>query len=52
MLYLHQSKAPSADEEADKPCPNSSVNRIKEDDIDIKLSKQDGLIHRNKDPQL
>lgn len=30
----------------------SSSNNIKEDEIDIFLSKQNGLIHRERDPQL
>lgn len=29
-----------------------SSNSIKEDEIDIFLSKQNGLIHRERDPQL
>ena len=29
-----------------------SSNNIKEDEIDIFLSKQNGLIHRERDPQL
>jgi len=32
--------------------PVSSSNNVKEDEIDIFLSKQDGLIHRERDPQL
>lgn len=36
--------------------PSTSTNRIPdsalEDPIDVFLSKQDGLIHREKDPQL
>lgn len=32
--------------------PLTSSNNIKEDEIDIFLSKQDGLIHRERDPQL
>lgn len=30
----------------------ASSNSIKEDEIDVYLSKQDGLIHRDRDPQL
>ena len=30
----------------------ASSNSIKEDEIDVFLSKQDGLIHRDRDPQL
>lgn len=30
----------------------ASSNSIKEDEIDVYLSKQDGLIHRDQDPQL
>ena len=30
----------------------NSSNNIKEDEIDVFLSKQDGLIHRERDPQL
>lgn len=30
----------------------ASFNSIKEDEIDVLLSKQDGLIHRGRDPQL
>ena len=30
----------------------TSSNNIKEDEIDIFLAKQDGLIHRDRDPQL
>ena len=30
----------------------ASSNNIKEDEIDIFLSKQNGLIHRERDPQL
>lgn len=40
----------------DKEVPNSarltSSNNVKEDEIDIFLSKQNGLIHRERDPQL
>ena len=32
--------------------PLNSSNNIKEDEIDVFLSKQDGLIHRERDPQL
>ena len=31
---------------------NEITDSVKEDPIDIFLSKQDGLIHRDKDPQL
>ena len=51
MLFLHHVKAASPDEDL-KAWPVSSINGIMEDDIDIELSKQDGLIHRNRDPQL
>lgn len=30
----------------------ASSNSIKEDEIDVYLSKQNGLIHRDRDPQL
>ena len=32
--------------------PPTSSNNVKEDEIDVFLSKQDGLIHRERDPQL
>ena len=51
MLFLSQEISA-----ADKEVPNSahltSCNNFKEDEIDIFLSKQNGLIHRERDPQL
>ena len=32
--------------------PSTSSNNVKEDEIDVFLSKQNGLIHRERDPQL
>ena len=32
--------------------PSASSNNVKEDEIDVFLSKQNGLIHRERDPQL
>ena len=32
--------------------PPTSSNNVKEDEIDTFLSKQNGLIHRERDPQL
>lgn len=62
MLFLSQESF-AADDEAQgtkyAPLPSAasstsltSSNNVKEDEIDIFLSKQDGLIHRNRDPQL
>ena len=62
MLFLSQEASVAA---LDSPKLNSlpltsssfssplvSSNSIKEDEIDTFLSKQDGLIHRERDPQL
>ena len=45
MIYLKEGAQSSAENEA-------SSEWIFEDEIDVLLSKDDGLIHRNRDPQL
>ena len=55
MLFLSQEISATVNDTSEAssttaaPIASSSV---KEDEIDIFLSKQDGLIHRGRDPQL
>ena len=52
MLFLSQ-EISAADKESPATSAHfTSSNNVKEDEIDIFLSKQNGLIHRERDPQL
>uniref|UniRef100_A0A8C9ZPP8 Nuclear protein localization protein 4 homolog n=1 Tax=Sander lucioperca TaxID=283035 RepID=A0A8C9ZPP8_SANLU len=55
MLYLFPSGSPSSSAEVmdtATPHSSSSMPSVQEDEIDQYLTKQDGKIYRNKDPQL
>ena len=53
MLYLSQGiSAADSDISSSNSTPLVAINHVKEDEIDQFLSKYDGLIHRDRDPQL
>ena len=62
MLFLSQETSAAVNDapeptsfplsSATTSAPLVSSNDVREDEIDIFLAKQDGLIHRERDPQL
>ena len=53
MLYLSETSSALAGRESpDGSLATLPASSVKEDEIDRQLSKQDGLIHRDRDPQL